>query len=288
MSVKKDLLAVGHTALDYIITVDEFPKANNSAPMKTMKNLNGGAAANVAMIGATLGMKTGLVSAVGCEFIDSHYHKNMQKLGVDTEALIISQEESTPTAFVMTNNNQDQISYFYWGAGKEFHDSEVPRDKIKEFKAVHLATGDPHFNCKTGIVAKEEERLVSFDPGQDLGINHHEIKRIQESMNVDINGLMDLGPEVVLMTCGSKGSIIYSPDEGKIEVESIYRPAVDPTGAGDSYKAGFVSRLIYGASLEEAAKFASSVSSFVVEKQGCQTNMPTYDDAYNRMMDFYK
>ncbi|WP_295607990.1 carbohydrate kinase family protein [uncultured Methanobrevibacter sp.] len=305
MSVKKDLLAVGHTALDYIITVDEFPKANNSAPMKTMKNLNGGAAANVAMIGATLGMKTGLVSAVGCEFIDSHYHKNMQKLGVDTEALIISQEESTPTAFVITNNNQDQISYFYWGAGKEFHDSEVPRDKIKEFKAVHLATGDPHFNCKTGIVAKEEERLVSFDPGQDLGMyspkklkevisnvnilfgNHHEIKRIQESMNVDINGLMDLGPEVVLMTCGSKGSIIYSPDEGKIEVESIYRPAVDPTGAGDSYKAGFVSRLIYGASLEEAAKFASSVSSFVVEKQGCQTNMPTYDDAYNRMIDFY-
>ena len=156
MSIKKDLLAVGHTALDYIITVDEFPKANNSAPMKTMKNLNGGAAANVAMIGATLGMKTGLISAVGCEFIDSHYHKNMQKLGVDTEALIISQEENTPTAFVMTNNNQDQISYFYWGAGKEFHDSEVPRDKIKEFKAVHLATGDPHFNCKAGIGAKEE------------------------------------------------------------------------------------------------------------------------------------
>ena len=264
---------MGHTALDYIITVDEFPMANHSAPMKTMKNLNGGAAANVAMIGATLGMKTGLVSAVGCEFIDSHYHKNMQKLGVDTEALIISEEENTPTAFVMTNNNQDQI---------------------------------PHFNCKTGIVAKEEERLVSFDPGQDLGMyspkklkevisnvnilfgNHHEIKRIQDSMNVDINGLMDLGPEIVLMTCGSKGSIIYSPDEGKIEVESIYRPAVDPTGAGDSYKAGFVSRLIYGASLEEAAKFASSVSSFVVEKQGCQTNMPTFDEAYNRMVDFYK
>lgn len=305
MSIKKDILAVGHTALDYIITVDEFPKANNSAPMKTMKNLNGGAAANVAMIGATLGMKTGLISAVGCEFIDSHYHKNMQKLGVDTEALIISKEENTPTAFVMTNNNQDQISYFYWGAGKEFHDSEVPREKIKEFKAVHLATGDPHFNCKSGIVAKEEDRLVSFDPGQDLGMyspkklkevithcnilfgNHHEIKRIQESLGVDINGLMDLGPEIVLKTCGKEGSIIYSPDEGKIEIESIYRPAVDPTGAGDSYKAGFISRFINGASLEESAKFASSVSSFVVEKQGCQTNMPSYDEAYNRMIEFY-
>ena len=306
MSIKKDILAVGHTALDYIITVDEFPKANNSAPMKTMKNLNGGVAANVAMIGATLGMKTGLISAVGFEFIDSHYHKNMQKLGVDTEALIISQEENTPTAFVMTNSNQDQISYFYWGAAKEFHDSEVPRDKVKEFKAVHLATGDPHFNCKTGIVAKEEERLVSFDPGQDLGMyspkklkevianvnilfgNHHEIKRIQDSLSVDINGLMEMGPEIVLMTCGKEGSHIYSVDDGKFEIESIYRPAVDPTGAGDSYKAGFISQFINGASLEESAKFASSVSSFVVEKQGCQTNMPTHDEAYNRMVEFYK
>ena len=299
-------MAVGHTALDYIITVDEFPQANHSAPMKTMKNLNGGAAANVAMIGAKLGKKTGLVSAVGCEFIDSHYHRNMQKLGVDTEALIISQEENTPTAFVMTNNNQDQISYFYWGAGKEFHDSDVPREKIKEFKAVHLATGDPHFNCKAGIVAKEEERLVSFDPGQDLGMyspkklkevitnvnilfgNHHEIKRIQESLNVDINGLMDLGPEIVLKTCGEEGSFIYSADECKIKIDPVYRPAVDPTGAGDSYKAGFLSQFINGASLEDSAKFASSVSSFVVEKQGCQTNMPTYDEAYNRMIDFYK
>ncbi|AMK14575.1 carbohydrate kinase family protein [Methanobrevibacter olleyae] len=305
MSIKKDLLAVGHTALDYIITVDEFPKANNSAPMKTMKNLNGGAAANVAMVGAKLGMKTGLLSAVGCEFINSHYHKDMEKLGIDTDAMIISEDENTSTAFVMTNNNQDQISYFYWGAAKEFHDGVVPRDKLKEFKVVHLATGDPHFNCKSGIVAKEEERLVSFDPGQDLGMyspkklkevisnsnilfgNHHEIKRIQDSLGVDINDLMDLGPEIVIKTCGKEGSFIYSIDEGKIEIDSIYRPAVDPTGAGDSFRSGFLSQFINGASLEESAKFASSVSSFVVEKQGCQTNMPSYDEAYNRMIDFY-
>lgn len=305
MSIKKDLLAVGHTALDYIITVDEFPMANNSAPMKTMKNLDGGAAANVAMIGAKLGLKTGLVSAVGEDFIDSHYHRRMNDLSVDTDAMIVSKTENTPTAFVMTNKNQDQISYFYWGAGKDFHDSAVPRDKIKEFKAVHLATGDPHFNCKSGIVAKEEERLVSFDPGQDLGMyspkklkevithsdilfgNHHEIKRIQDSLGVDINGLMEIGPEIVIKTCGKEGSFVYSVDEGKIEIDSIYRPAVDPTGAGDSYRSGFLSRFINGSSLEESAKFASSVSSFVVEKQGCQTNMPSYEEAYNRMIEFY-
>ena len=194
--------------------------------------------------------------------------------------MIYDMESNTPTAFVMTNKHGDQISYFHWGAGKAFHDSEVPRDTIKDAKAVHLATGDPHYNCKTAIVAKEEERLVSFDPGQDLGMyspkklvevikncnilfgNHHEIKRILDSLKVDIEGLMALGPEIVLKTCGKEGSYIYSLDEETIFVDAVYRPAVDPTGAGDSYKAGFVSQLIKGATLEEAARFASSVSSF--------------------------
>lgn len=305
MSIKRDLLVVGHTALDYIITVKEFPKANYSAPMETMQNLHGGAAANVAMIGATLGLKTSLVSAVGGEFIDSLYYKSMINNGVNLDSMIVVEDENTPTCFVMTDDNKDQISYFYWGAGKEFASSKVPLEAIQNVKAIHLSTGDPHFNCKCGIVAKEEERLVSFDPGQDLGMyspsklkevisnsnilfgNHHEIGRILDSLKVDINDLMELGPEIVVKTCGKEGSFIYNIDNDKIEIDAIYRPAVDPTGAGDSYRSGFLSRFINGESLEDCAKFASAVSSFVVEKQGCQTNMPTYEMAYNRMTEFY-
>lgn len=305
MTNKRDLLAVGHTALDYIITVEEFPKANYSSAIETMKNLHGGAAANVAMVGAKVGLKTSLISAVGEEFIDSTYYKEMKKLDINTESMIVVKEENTPTAFVMTNDNKDQISYFYWGAGKAFHDSEVPKNTIQEVKAVHLATGDPHFNCKCGIAAKEEEKLVSFDPGQDLGMytpkklkevitnsnilfgNHHEIARILDSLRLDIHELMELGPEIIIKTCGKEGSHIYNIDQKKIEIDAIYRPAIDPTGAGDSYRAGFLSQFINGESIEDSAKFASSVSSFIVEKQGCQTNLPSYKEAYDRMKNFY-
>ena len=47
---------------------------------------------------------------------------------------------------------------------------------------------------------------------------------------MDIEGLMALGPEIVLKTCGKEGSYIYSLDEETIFVDAIYRPAVDPTG----------------------------------------------------------
>ena len=299
-----DLLAIGHTAHDYIIRVPEFPKANFSSPITTMETFNGGAAANVACVGSNLGLKTSLVSAVGGDFKKTEYFEHMENLGIDTDSLIIVPGEKTPTAFVLTDDNSDQISYFYWGAAKEFSESKAPSIAIKNAEAVHLATGDPDFNWKCSEEAKTEGVFISFDPGQDLGMydtkklkevienttilfgNHHEIKRILESLEVDLTGLRELGPEIIVKTCGAGGSEIYTHEE-KIKIDAINVDVKDPTGAGDSYRAGFLSRFLNGESIEQSAKFASAVSSFIIEHQGCQTNMPSFDDAYERMNEFY-
>ena len=152
--------------------------------------------------------------------------------------------------------------------------------------------------------AKNEDILVSFDPGQDLGMydtkklrdvienttilfgNHHEIERILDALEVDLDGLRQIGPKIIVKTCGENGSEIYSNEE-KIKIDAVPRDAIDPTGAGDSYRAGFLSRFLNGESLEQSAKFASTVSSFIVEHQGCQTNMPTFEEAFERMNEFY-
>ena len=49
----------------------------------------------------------------------------------------------------------------------------------------------------------------------------------------------------------------------------------------------FLSKFLNGFSLEDCAKFASSVSSFIVEARGCQTNIPSFEDATSRMKNFY-
>ncbi len=300
----RDLLAIGHTALDYIITIDNFPKINSSVPITNMKHLHGGAAANVSVVASKMGLKTSLISAVGGEFKNSPYYNEFKKNDIDIDSMIVIEEESTPTAFVLTDKNNDQTSYFYWGAGKYFKDAEIPEKAIEDNKMIHLATGDPDFNWKCSIESKKQDKLVSFDPGQDLCMysdkilkdvientsilfgNHHEIERITKILNKDINELIELGPEIIVKSCGEQGSIIYTNDN-KIEVDAILKPSIDPTGAGDSYRASFLTRYINGYELEECARFASSVSSFVVEKLGCQTNIPSFDEAIARMEDFY-
>ncbi len=298
---KTDLLAIGHTALDYIIQVKEFPEANSSTSINKMKTLFGGAAANVAVVASTLGLNVSLVSAVGSGFIDSDYHNKLKDLGIDTQSMIVIENENSPTAFVLTDKENDQISYFYWGAASEFKNSEVPYKAIEKVDAVHLATGDPGFNSRSGEAAHDSGKLISFDPGQDLHMyseaelkdvlkitdilfgNHHEIKRIQEILNMNIDDLRNFGPDIVVTTYGKDGSRINSGNE--IRIDAVLREPVDPTGAGDSYRAGFLNAYLNGEDLEYCGKFASSVSSFIVEAEGCQTNVPDKNMVKTRMND---
>lgn len=304
MSDKTDLLAIGHTALDYIIQVGEFPQPNTSATIKRMKTFFGGAAANVAVVASNLGLKSSLVSAVGDEFTGSAYEKKLKSLGIDTESMILVEDEKIPTAFVLTNSSNDQISYFYWGAAAQFKKAEPPIKAIKKAEAVHLATGDPGFNRRSGLVAHEEGKLISFDPGQDLHLyseeelkevlkicdilfgNHHEIGRILSALNMDISELQKFGPDIVVTTYGRDGSKICADEE--IKIDAIIQNSPDPTGAGDSYRAGFLKSYLQGEDLETCGKFASSVASFIVEAEGCQTKVPSFEMAKERMDEMWK
>lgn len=296
---KTDLLAIGHTAFDSIVVVKDFPAANSSTLIKKIKNFDGGAAANVAVVGSVLGLNTGLVSAVGHEFKESKYHARLLKMGIDTEHMIVIENEKSPMAWVFTDSNNDQISYFYWGAAAYFKNSKAPEKAIKKANSVHLATGDPNFNRRSGELADEYGKMISFDPGQDLHMyspeelkgvisisnilfgNHYEIDRILEILNIDIWELKKMGPEIVVKTYGADGSVVYA--DKKTKVDAIVRKPIDPTGAGDSYRAAFLRAYINEYNLDYCAKFASSVASFVVEAEGCQTNIPTYEMTIERM-----
>lgn len=304
MREKRDLLSIGHTAFDYIIQVNEFPLPNSATTINKMRTFHGGAAANVAVVASSLGLKSSLISAVGGDFLGSAYQDQLKNLKINVDNMILVEEDKTPTAFVLTDENDDQIFYFYWGAATRFKESPVPIEGIRDAQAVHLATGDPTFNCKCGKFARENDKLISFDPGQDLHMyssqdlldvlqicdilfgNHHEIDRILKSINMGIGELRDYGPSIVVETRGRKGSVIYSTE--KIVIDAVERDPTDPTGAGDSYRAGFLKSFLAGESLEYCGKLASSVSSFIVEAEGCQTNVPNLEMAEKRMEGYFK
>jgi ribokinase len=273
---------VGHTALDHILRVPRFPARNGSTFISDHQVFFGGGAANIAAGIARLNVPATLVSAVGPEFAGSDYERWLSDLGVVTN-LVVAPGKRTPTAFVFTDDAGDQVTYFEWGASETFAGREAPA-----LDFVHLATADPGFNVRVA----GKGRFVSFDPGQDiiwytaeqirrilaririLFANRHEMAHLGRILEIPGEEIIARVP-VVVVTMDTEGSILYEGGkEHRIPIVPVQ--AVDPTGAGDAYRAGFLAAYSKGHSSLTACRVGATTASFAVEKAGCQTNLPDW------------
>ncbi len=271
------ITVVGHTAFDHICKSPYLPPPNGSTPVTKRDILFGGGAANIATGIALLGQKATLVSAVGNDFSGSVYEKRMLELGVHLSNYSVPGTH-TATAFMFTDEAGDQMTFFEWGASRAFAEN---RPSPHSF--VHMATADPAYNVEVARLAS----FSSFDPGQDVRLytaehlntlfssiniliaNRHEYDVMCQTLactRQDIAGRIPLAIE----TLGGEGSLL------RIEGEEILVPAcpvemVDPSGAGDAYRAGFLSGFIQGYDVVTCAQIGSVTASFVVASVGCQT-----------------
>lgn len=86
-------------------------------------------------------------------------------------------------------------------------------------------------------------------------------------------GRYDLG--ILILTCGSKGSYVFSKESDAPSFFAAPKVAVaDTVGAGDSFTASFTAALLKGASIAEAHRLASEVSAYVCSCSGAMPLLP--------------
>lgn len=89
---------------------------------------------------------------------------------------------------------------------------------------------------------------------------------------------------LIALTRGARGVIIYRQHQEPVEVPAFPTRVVDPTGAGDSFAAGFLIALHETNDPLQAARFANATASLAIESMGAET-MPTRDQVRARMAD---
>jgi ribokinase len=82
--------------------------------------------------------------------------------------------------------------------------------------------------------------------------------------------------ETAVFTMSGDGSTLYS-DGTEHFIPVIPVTLADPTGAGDSYRAGFLSAFVKGYPPLTCCKVGTVTASFVVEHIGCQTHLPDWN-----------
>jgi len=288
------LLVVGNIAYDTIGDVRFLPEKNQATAVEKLILSNGGCAGNVAVAANKLGVETALYSAVGNDFKESDYLKQLVDLGVNTSFLQYI-DDLTARSFIFTDSEERQQIYYYPGASARLNDKKFD---YRGFSHVHFTAGE--ISVYKGLMERACEAgcVVSFDPGQEmfhrhirdeiisclpyapyLFFNEYEAMHLlSETEAEDIHVFFSEKTKAIVVSKGERGATLYLRDK-TVEVPAVKTRVVkDPTGAGDAHRAGFLAGIIKGYSEEVACRIGAVVSSFVIQEKGTQTSLPTWDE----------
>jgi sugar/nucleoside kinase (ribokinase family) len=114
------------------------------------------------------------------------------------------------------------------------------------------------------------EKLEALPYISMLKANEHEMEVLtgETDPRTAARILADWGVEEVIITLGSKGSVLYHNNTFYDIPAYIPTTISDATGCGDTYMAGYLSQRIKGASLQDAGEFAAAMASLKMESPG--------------------
>ena len=96
-----------------------------------------------------------------------------------------------------------------------------------------------------------------------------------------------MGVDVSIITLAERGAIVATTDD-IYEIPPLTKNAVDCTGAGDAFAAGFLFSYVREKDTRKAGMFASATASSLIEKRGGMRldRMPTLYQVEKKISDF--
>ncbi len=283
MSEKEfDVICMGMALVDSIIRGFDPRPVSASGYRADSGSLNvGGEAVNAAIAAARLGLKTGIVCALGGDEAGDMIAGALRRNGVDTRLTVSSPMTPVTTMFVHADGSRKSITN--QAHRFQFHPE---RDPSRFIRARALILGslfrapfdDPEIVFRVLTAARAAGQIVFADtklPGSGsltladlreslplidtITPNEDEARYFtgREDPREMADVFLETGVRQVIIKLGPRGCYLKNAKE-EHSLPACRIDPVDATGAGDNLMAGFVSEILRGASAEEALRFGNA------------------------------
>ncbi|MAS00093.1 MAG: carbohydrate kinase family protein [Nitrosomonadales bacterium] len=268
------------------ILPDQIHKLSVAFYVPELKRNFGGTAGNIAYNLSLLNTSPLIMATVGEDF--QPYVERLSKHEINQDYIKIIPATLTAQAYITTDLDDNQITAFHPGAMTQSHKNSI--NSIVE--NIDLAIIAP--DGKDGMIQHANECVKKnipflFDPGQGIpmfdkdelrlfidqaryiALNDYELQLILDKTSFNLNDLTN-SVDALIVTKGSKGSVIYSKKD-KINIEAIpVETPVDPTGCGDAFRAGLIYGIVNNLDWEKSGKLASVMGAIKIKYQGGQNH----------------
>ncbi len=294
-----EIVVTGSLAYDYLmrfpgsfrenIKPEAMQQISLSFLVEEMTKHWGGVGGNIAFTMAKLGVKPHLMATVGRDF--GEYRTWLEQAGVNTDTVRQHDDLFTASFFCNTDNENNQLASFYSGAmsrAKEYSLAELSFTP----DIVLVSPNDPQAMSNYTNECRANGWRFMYDPSQQISwmdgdtirhdmqgaygmiVNQYECMLIGEKASITVDDLKS-NVELLVITHGKEGSEIFHHGERLWVPVFPTDNIVDPTGAGDAYRAGFLAGVLHDLPLDIAGKMGSLSAVYALENIGPQN--PDFD-----------
>ena len=283
--------------------INRLPEKGKLVLIPQMEMHVGGGANNTGVVLKKLGEEVVMIGKIGRDGLGEFIISSLRKEGIDTSGIALTGEYPTASTMVLVDDQGERSFIHCVGANQSLRNADIKDEYLLDSDVVHI-TGTflmPGFDGPetTALLKRVKEAGIPTsidtywdDSGQWLSIiepylplidifisNRDESTHISGRQNLVDNAkfFLDYGIKVVAIKMGEEGSFIMTNEE-KILVPPFQVKAVDGTGAGDAYAAGFLVGSLKKWDLYDIGRFANACGAMCVQAMGATEGVGHFED----------
>ena len=304
-----DMLSIGESMIELF----------SEEPMDTAETFTrsvAGDSLNIIVAASRLGTNTGYITKLGNDPFEAYLLDTFTLEGIDTTH-VLSSNGFNAVHFVTVRPDGDR-EFVYYRAGSSpstIKPEELNPEYISNAKIMHcsgIAQAISPSSRATVLAAAQIAHLngvpVSYDPNYRHQLwNPSEAREAMEELMPYVDIFLPSAPadskvlfetedpekviqesnrrgvETVVVTLGEDGALIGAENEVMQLDPMPAGPVIDTTGAGDSFKGGFIHGFLEGKSIAESALIGNVCAGITITGRGALNPMPYRKKVYDKV-----
>ena len=290
-------MGLGDAGLDLVLHVPRLPRHDEKILASRIERLSGGVVANVMCALTRLGTHSRLLACVGDDEAGRFVMERLRGFGVDVTRVAVKAGEDTCFSVGLLDASGEKALVLVATSAMFPSPDDLAADAFYEADLLHTTGLRIDTTLKAVALAKRNGMPVSLDlepstlqqgwdgvrqilaDTQIVFLNQHSIDDAcpgEPDPGAAAATFLGYGPKIVVLTRGSKGSIVRGAGMD-IRTPGFSVPVADTTGAGDCFNASFLHGYLQGWPVERTALFANAAAALSIAAVGAQTALPTVE-----------
>ena len=289
-----EVVGMGLNSVDFLSLVPEFPTLSSKVEILQFSKQGGGQVATAMVALSRWGIRTKYIGKVGGDELGAFSLNSLRQDGVDVSSVTIEPKTTSQFAMIIVDHASGERTIL-WNRDKQlmYRGGELRREEVCSGKILHLDGHDIRAAIQCARWAKEEGIPTVIDLDKIEPLTSELIKKIDfiitsstfPTLFTGISGrekaLIEMQrqtPGFLCATLGREGAVALV-DGNILRVKGFRVDAVDTTGAGDVFHAGFIYGLLQNWEVREILRFANAVAALKCRDIGGRRGIPTLEEA---------